>query len=47
MNKGNTMDNKSILKDKLLYKRNGSVMKKYRRATIHIALQKVINIQVD
>lgn len=47
MNKGNTMDNKSILKDKLLYKRNGSVMKKYRRATIHIALQKVINIQVE
>ena len=47
MNKENTMDNKSILKDKLLYKRNGSVMKKYRRATIHIALQKVINIQVE
>ena len=47
MNKGDTMDNKSILKDKLLYKRNGSVMKKYRRATIHIALQKVINIQVE
>ena len=47
MNKGNTMDNKNILKDKLLYKRNGSVMKKYRRATIHIALQKVINIQVE
>ena len=37
MNKGNTMDNKSILKDKLLYKRNGCVMKKYRRTTIHIA----------
>ena len=47
MNKGNTMDYKSILKDKLLYKRIGSVMKKYRRATIHIALQKVINIQVE
>ena len=47
MNKGNTMDNKSILKDKLLYKRISSVMKKYRRATIHIALQKVINIQVE
>ena len=47
MNKGNTMDNKSILKDKLLYKRNGSVMKKYRRASIHIALQKAINIQVE
>ena len=47
MNKGNTMDNKSILKDKLLYKRIGSVMKKYRRATTHIALQKVINIQVE
>ena len=47
MNKGNTMDNKSILKDKLLYKRIGSVKKKYRRATIHIALQKVINIQVE
>jgi len=47
MNKGNTMDNKSILKDKLLYKRNGSVMKKYRRATFHIALQKAINIQVE
>ena len=47
MNKGNTMDNKRILKDKLLYKRIGSVMKKYRRATIHIALQKVINIQVE
>lgn len=47
MNKGNTMDNKSILMGKLLYKRNGSVMKKYRRATIHIALQKAINIQVE
>ena len=47
MNKGNSMDDKSILKDKLLYKRNGSVMKKYRRATIHIALQKAINIQVE
>ena len=47
MNKGNTMDNKSILKDKLLYKRNGSVMKKYRRATIHIALQKAIKIQME
>lgn len=47
MNKGNTMDNKSILMDKLLYKRNGSVMKKYRRTTIHIVLQKAINIQVE
>ena len=47
MNKGNTMDNKSILMDKLLYKRNGSVMKKYRRVTIHIALQKAINMQVE
>ena len=41
------MDNKSILMDKLLYKRNGSVMEKYRRTTIHIALQKAINIQVE
>lgn len=47
MNKGNSMDDKSILKDKLLYKRNGSVMKKYRRVTIHIALQKAIYIQVE
>ena len=47
MNKENTMDNKSILMGKLLYKRIGSMMKKYRRATIHIALQKVINIQVE
>ena len=47
MNKGNTMDNKSILMDKLLYKRNGCVMKKYRRVTIHIVLQKAINIQVE
>ena len=47
MNKGDTMDNKSILMDKLLYKRNGSVMKKYRCATIHIVLQKAINIQVE
>ena len=47
MNKGNTMDNKSILKDNLLYKRIGSVMKKYRRTTIHIALQKAINMQVE
>lgn len=47
MNKGNTMDNKSILKDKLLYKRNGCAMKKYRRVTIHIALQKAISIQVE
>ena len=47
MNKGNTMDNKSILMDKLLYKRNGCVMTKYRRTTIHIALQKAINIQVE
>ena len=31
MNKGDTMDNKSILMDKLLYKKIGSVMKKYRR----------------
>ena len=46
MNKENTMDNKSILMGKL-FKRNGSVMKKYRRATIHIALQKAINIQVE
>ena len=29
MNKGDTMDNKSILMDKLLYKKIGSVMKKY------------------
>ena len=41
------MDYKSILMGKLLYKRISSVMKKYRRATIHIALQKVINIQVE
>ena len=41
------MDNKSILMDKLLYKRIGSVMIKYRRTTIHIALQKAINIQVE
>ena len=41
------MDYKNILMGKLLYKRIGSVMKKYRRATIHIALQKVINIQVE
>ena len=47
MNKGGTMDNKSILKDKLLYKRIGSVMKKYRRTTIHIVLQKAIYIQVE
>ena len=47
MNKGNTMDNKSILMDKLLYKKNVSVMKKYRRVTIHIALQKAINMQVE
>ena len=47
MNKGDTMDNKSILMDKLLYKRIGSVMIKYRRTTIHIALQKAINIQVE
>ena len=47
MNKGNTMDNKSILMDKLLYKRNGSVMKKYRCVTIHIVLQKAINMQVE
>ena len=47
MNKGNTMDNKSILKDKLLYKRIGSVMKKYRRTTIHIALQKAMKIQME
>ena len=46
MNKGNTMDNKSIFKDTLLYKRNGCLMKKYRRTTIHIVLQKAINIQV-
>ena len=39
MNKGNTMDNKSILMDKLLYKRNGSVMKKYRCATIHMQVE--------
>ena len=44
MNKRDTMDNKSILMDKLLYKRIGSVMIKYRRTTIHIALQKAINI---
>lgn len=47
MNKGDTMDNKSILMGKLLYKRIGSMMKKYRRTTIHIALQKAINIQVE
>lgn len=47
MNKEDTMDNKSILMDKLLYKRIGSVMKKYRRTTIHIVLQKAINIQVE
>lgn len=47
MNKEDTMDNKSILMDKLLYKRNGSVMKKYRCATIHIVLQKAINMQVE
>ena len=33
--------------NKLLNKRIGSVMKKYRRTTIHIALQKAINIQVE
>ena len=37
MNKRDTMDNKSILMDKLLYKRIGGVMIKYRRTTIHIA----------
>lgn len=47
MNKGNTMDNKSILMDKLLYKRIGGVTKKYRRTTIHIVLQKAINMQVE
>ena len=47
MNKGDTMDNKSILMDKLLYKRIGSVMKNYRSTTIHISLQKAINIQVE
>ena len=47
MNKEDTMDYKSILMGKLLYKRNGCVMKKYRRTTIHIALQKAINIQVE
>ena len=44
MNKGNTMDNKSILMDKLLYKRNGCVMKKYRRTTIHIAFCVLIKV---
>jgi len=47
MNKRDTMDNKSILMDKLLYKRIGGVMKKYRRTTIHIALQKAINLQME
>ena len=47
MNKGDTMDNKSILMDKLLYKRIGGVMIKYRRTTIHIALQKAIKIQME
>lgn len=47
MNKRDTMDNKSILMDKLLYKRIGGVMKKYRRTTIHIALQKAIKIQME
>ena len=42
MNKGDTMDNKSILMDKLLYKRIGSVMKKYRRTTIHIAYKRLL-----
>ena len=47
MNKENTMDNKSIRMNKLLNKRIGGVIKKYRRTTIHIALQKAINIQVE
>ena len=33
--------------NKLLNKRIGGVMKKYRRTAIHIALQKTINIQVE
>ncbi len=37
MNKGSSLDSKSILMDKLLHKRTGSVMKKYRLTTIHIS----------
>ena len=33
--------------NKLLNKRIGGVIKKYRRTTIHIALQKAIDIQVE
>lgn len=36
MNKEPSRDNKSILMDKLLHKRIGSVIKKYRLTTIHI-----------
>ena len=36
MNKETSLDNKSILKDKLVHKGTGSVMKKYRPTTIHI-----------
>ena len=36
MNKETSLDNKSILMDKLLHKGTGGMMKKYRPTTIHI-----------
>ena len=36
MNKETSLDNKSILMDKLLHKGTGSVMKKYSPTNIHV-----------